>query len=62
MENQSMRRENKKMIDDALTPEVRQFLPEMMERMAEVRKVNTLEKVLNDEIAKNNNFHVEQSQ
>lgn len=57
-----MRRENKKMIDDALTPEVRQFLPEMMERMAEVRKVNTLEKVLNDEIAKNNNFHVEQSQ
>lgn len=57
-----MRKENRKMIDEALTPEVRQFLPEMMERMAEVRKVNILEKVLNDEIVKNNNFHTEQSQ
>ena len=31
------------MVDEALTPEVRAFLPEMMERMAEIRKVNALE-------------------
>lgn len=37
------------MIDEALTPEVRQFLPEMIERMSEVRKVNLLEKNFNAE-------------
>lgn len=49
MENEQMKIENKKMIDEALTPEVRQFLPEMIERMSEVRKVNFLEKVVEEE-------------
>lgn len=44
-----MKKENKRMIDEALTPEVRQFLPEMIERMSEVRKVNLLEKNFNAE-------------
>lgn len=58
MENQQMRKDNQKMIDQALTPEVRAFLPEMLQRMAEIRKVNALEtyvyeqKALADELQK----------
>ena len=42
MENDDMKKNNKRMIDTALTPEVRAFLPEMLQRMAEIRKVNVL--------------------
>ena len=58
MENQQMRKDNQKMIDQALTPEVRAFLPEMLQRMAEIRKANALEtyvyeqKALGDELQK----------
>lgn len=31
------------MVDEALTPEVRAFLPEMLQRISEIRKVNGLE-------------------
>lgn len=48
------------MIDEALTPEVRKFLPEMMERIAQVRKINTLEKSFNDQKAKTDLFESDQ--
>lgn len=56
MENEAMKKQNKKMIDQALTPDVRKFLPEMMERIAEVRKVNTLEQVIYQQKGKTDKF------
>ncbi len=44
------------MVDEALTPEVRAFLPEMLQRISEIRKVNGLEISFNEQKQKTDKF------